>query len=426
MNYVEMNRFLRTAEAMERFNRLYGLKDSGYTYQMTRYSKLLRLHEDVFANEDGLSIVSAPGRSEIIGNHTDHNHGIVLAAAINLDTVACVARRQDMTVQLHSEGYQPVTLSLETLQPDEKEAGTTAALVRGVAARMKELGYKVGGFDANVTSDVLSGSGLSSSAAFEVLVCAIFDHLYNGFVIGSTERAQIAQYAENHFFMKPCGLMDQMACSTGGLVAIDFKNPDPAVTPISFSFADKGYAIVVVNTGGSHNDLTADYAAIPREMKAAANVLGEAVLRNVRREQFMQEIPAVREKAGDRAVLRSLHFFNENERVLEAVSALQKGDVEAFFSAIERSGRSSWTLLQNVITAASDFQPLALAQAVADMLLDGRGVSRVHGGGFAGTTLHFVPLDMVERFAAEMDRIFGEGASHIIDVRPDGAAVVFA
>ncbi len=426
MNYVELNRYLRTGEAMERFNRLYRLRDSGYAYQMTRYSKLVRLHEDIFANDDGLSFVSAPGRSEIIGNHTDHNHGIVLAAAINLDTLACVARRQDMTVQLHSEGYQPVVLSLDSLAPDEKEAGTTAALIRGVAARMQELGYSIGGFDANVTSDVLSGSGLSSSAAFEVLVCAIFDHLYNGFVIGPTERAQIAQHAENCFFMKPCGLMDQMACSTGGLVAIDFKNTEPDITPVSFSFADMGYAIVVVSTGGSHDDLTADYAAIPREMKAAANALGEPVLRNVRRERFMQEIPVVREKAGDRAVLRSLHFFDENDRVLEAVSALQKGDMPAFFSAIERSGRSSWTMLQNVVTAAADFQPLALSLAVAGTLLNGCGVSRVHGGGFAGTTLHFVPLDMVEAFAGEMDRIFGENASHIIDVRPDGAAVVFA
>lgn len=426
MNYIELNRHLKTMEAVERFNRLYGLKGSGYAYQMTRYGKLVRLHEDIFANDGGLCMVSAPGRSEIIGNHTDHNHGAVLAAAINLDTVACVARRGDMAVRLHSEGYPPLELSLDSLAPDEKEAGTTAALIRGVAARMKELGYRIGGFDATVTSDVLSGSGLSSSAAFEVLVCAVFDHLYNGFQVGAIQRAQIAQYAENRFFLKPCGLMDQMACSAGGLVAIDFKNPEPDVTPLSFSFARHGYAMAVVNTGGSHQDLTDDYAAIPREMKAAANALSEPVLRGVRMERFMQEIPLVREKAGDRAVLRALHFFTENGRVAEAVAALQKDDVQAFFSAVKRSGLSSWMLLQNVATHPGDFQPLSVSQAVADALLEGRGVSRVHGGGFAGTTLHFVPLDMVDSFAAGMDRVFGEGATQIIDVRPEGPAVVFA
>lgn len=426
MTYIEMNRYLRTAEAMERFNRLYGLKDSGYTYQMTRYSKLLRLHEDIFANDEGLAILSAPGRTEIIGNHTDHNNGIVLAAAINLDTLACVARRQDMAVQLHSEGYPPVSLSLSDLEPAEAEAGTTAALIRGVAARMSAMGYVIGGFDANVTSDVLSGSGLSSSASFEVLVCAVFDHLYNGGVIGATERARIAQYAENYYFMKPCGLMDQMACSTGGLVAIDFKNPEPDVMPVAYSFADKGYAIAVVNTGSSHDDLTADYASIPREMKEAANALGETVLQKVRRERFMQEIPLVREKAGDRAVLRSLHFFSENDRVLEAVDALQSDDLAAFFSAVERSGRSSWMLLQNVLTASAQNQPLAVSLAVADTLLAGRGVSRVHGGGFAGTTLHFIPAEMAGQFAETMDAIFGDNACRIIDVRPDGAVVAFS
>lgn len=426
MTYIELSRHLKTAEAMEQFNKLYRLHESGYAYQMTRYGKLLRLHEDVFANDDGLCVVSSPGRCEMIGNHTDHNGGIVLTAAINLDTLACVARRRDMTVQLHSEGYQPVTLDLNDLKPQEKEIGTTAAIIRGVASRMHELGYQIGGFDANVTSNVLSGSGLSSSAAFEVLICAVLDHLYNGFIISATERAQIAQYTENHFFGKPCGLMDQLACSAGDLNAIDFKSESPVITPVHYSFYEKGYAIAVVNTGGSHNDLTESYASIPKEMKAVANLLEESMLRNVRREQFMQQLPFIREKAGDRAALRALHFFSENDRVLDAASALQNDDIEAFLSLVQSSGISSWTLLQNVVTTSSDYQPLAIALAVANMLLEGRGASRVHGGGFAGTTLHFVPVDMMNDFSTEMDRLFGENACRLIDVRPDGATVVFA
>lgn len=426
MNYTELKRVLKSTEAMERFRKLYGIRDVGYTYQMSRYTHLAKLHEEVFNNENSLCVVSSPGRSEIVGNHTDHNQGIVLAAAINLDAVACVAKRDDDQVRLLSEGYGMVEVHLGDLTPKPQEEGTTAALIRGVAAGMQKHGFKIGGFDATVSSDVLSGSGMSSSAAFEVLICAILDQLYNGFVMDSTLRAQICQYAENVFFMKPSGLMDQMACSTGGLVGIDFKNPQPEVTPIHYAFADKGYALVVMNTGGSHDDLTADYAAIPNEMLAVASFFGEKSLRKVRKEQVMQEIHALREKVGDRAVLRALHYYAENERSIHAMKALIADDVDAFLQVIRQSGISSWTLLQNVSLLSAESQPLAVSLALADTLLAGKGASRIHGGGFAGTTLHFVPLDMVDFFTSEMNKVFGEHASHVVDVRDEGAFVVFS
>lgn len=424
MSYIQLNRNIKSSEALPCFNRLYGLKDSGYAHQMSRYCSLVKRHEDLFNNDNSLCIVSAPGRSEIIGNHTDHNDGRVLAAAINLDAVACIAKREDMTVNLVSEGYPSIQVDLNDLTPNTAEAGTTASLVRGVAAGMKERGYQIGGFDAVVSSDVLSGSGLSSSAAFEVLVCAAMDQLYNGFVIDSTLRAKIAQYAENEFFMKPCGLMDQMACSTGGLVAIDFKHDDPEIEPVAFSFADHGYALVVINTGGSHDDLTDEYAAIRKEMNAAAHCFGEKVLRSIHFEQFMKEIARVRKDAGDRAVLRSLHYYDENERVLKAVKALRSSDLEGFFKAINESGVSSWTLLQNIWAHAHE-QQLAVSLATAKHLMGDQGANRVHGGGFAGTTLHFVPQDMTDHFTHEMEKIFGEDSVHVLDVRPVGAVVAF-
>lgn len=425
MSYMDLKRVIKSTQAMERFSKLYGIRDVGYTYQMSRYTQIVKLHEDVYNNENNIAVISSPGRSEVIGNHTDHNHGIVLAAAINLDALACVASRDDHLVRLMSEGYGMVEVSLDMLEPVEEEAGTTAALIRGVAAGMQMHGYRIGGFDAAVTSDVLSGSGMSSSAAFEVLICAVLDQLYNGFVMDSTLRAQISQYAENQFFMKPCGLMDQMACSTGGLVGIDFRNPEPEVIPIQYSFAEKGYAMVVVNTGGSHDDLTADYAAIPEEMLSVAAYFGESSLRRVRKEQVLQEIPALREKAGDRGVLRALHFYEENERTLQAIKALKEDHITLFFRMIKESGISSWTMLQNVTLHNPASQPLAVSLALADILLQGEGASRIHGGGFAGTTLHFVPLDRVSQFTEEMNKVFGENACHVVDVRSEGAFIVF-
>ena len=423
MKYEQMKSSLRMPEVMEPFTRLYGPKESGYAYQMTRYSKLVKLHEDIYRNDDSLCVVSAPGRSELIGNHTDHNAGRVLAAAIDLDTIACAARRQDNVVRFVSEGYEPFEITLSDLAVQPQEDGTSAALIRGVAAKMKDLGYQIGGFDATATSDVLRGSGMSSSAAFEVLICAVFDQLYNGFSVDAITRALIGQYAENTYFMKPSGLMDQMASSVGGLVAIDFQNAEPEVLPIKYSFAESGYELVIVNTGGSHDDLTNEYAAIPKEMKAVAACFDEDALRFVKYEQFLRELPMVRQMAGDRAALRALHFFGENERVNSAVQALQNRNISDFLDAIRASGISSWTLLQNVYLGAQH-QPMALSLALADFLVGSSSASRIHGGGFAGTTLHFVPSDGVESFVKEMNRVFGENACHVVAVRQEGAAVV--
>ncbi|MGN0971037.1 MAG: galactokinase, partial [Aristaeellaceae bacterium] len=340
--YANMIRNLKTPQVMERLNHLYGNRDGMLVEQTARYVAQLKRHEELFHADSEVLLVSAPGRTEIGGNHTDHNKGKVLAAAVNLDTLSAVSARKDMLVHINSEGYRPLTIDLSDLSVRENEKGTTSALVRGVAARMAELGYRIGGFDAAVTSSVASGSGLSSSAAFEVMTCAILDALYNDFVIDFKTRAKISQYAENVYFGKPSGLLDQMASSAGGLVYVDFKNEDPEVKPMAFDFAAHGYALVVVATGGSHADLTDDYAAIPAEMKQVAACLGEDVLRRVRREEFLQAIPELRGKVSDRALLRSLHFFDENDRVVRQVESLERDDLGAFFWEIVCSGRSSF------------------------------------------------------------------------------------
>ena len=423
-HYAQMLSQMRRPAAMERLSRLYGHREGELARQLTRYANLLKTHEELF-HQDGapLYFISAPGRTEIIGNHTDHNNGRVLAAAVNLDCVACVSPREDMTVRHCSAVYPAIELSLSDLAPRKEEEGTSAALVRGVAKGMQERGFRLGGFDAAVTSDVLGGSGLSSSAAYEVMVCAILDALYNGFTCESTPRAQIAQYAENVYFGKPSGLMDQMACSTGGLVTIDFKD-EPQVTPLSFGFQDAGYSLVVVNTGGSHDNLTAEYAAVRSEMQGVAEMMGEKVLRRVRPEQLWQHIPEIREKLGERAVLRAFHFLDENKRVKDMVQAIRSGDIPAMFENIIASGESSWMLLQNIYPAGKH-QPLALALAMAGSMLKGKGAWRVHGGGFAGTTLNFVPNAMVDDFVRQMEQVFGVHSCFVLDVRPEGAAIVF-
>lgn len=419
--YANMIRALKTPRVMSRLTHLYGRRDGMLVAQTARYTRLLKRHEELFNATGEVQLISAPGRTELSGNHTDHNRGKVLAAAVNLDTVAAVSRRNDLKVHLYSEGYPPVEISLEDLSPVPQEVGKTAALIRGVAAWMKELGYSIGGFDAAVTSNVLSGSGLSSSAAFEVLICAIFDSLYGDFKIPAPVRAQIAQYAEYHYFGKPCGLMDQMASSVGGLVAIDFKRDEPVIKPLSYDFAAKGYALVVVNTGGSHDDLTADYAAIPEEMKQVAACFGEDVLRRVRPEQLMQELGSVVKKTSGRAVLRAMHFFQENKRVADQTAALERDDLQSFFRDVIASGRSSFMYLQNVYARPGE-QQLSLALAMAESLLGNDGAWRVHGGGFAGTTLNFVPLAQVDSFTEAMEAVFGPHCCYQLDIRPEGAA----
>ncbi len=422
--YARLLRELQTGETMECFSRLYGTREGVLQRQLLRYGKTVKAHMDLFQSQGPLTVVSAPGRVEIVGNHTDHQNGRVLAAAVNMDMIAVVSPRADQQVRLQSEGYPLLTLSLDALDPVEEERNTTAALIRGVARGLRDQGHPVGGFDAMVQSDVLSGSGLSSSAAFEVLTAAIFDALYPAEQpLDAVRRAVISQYAENVFFGKPSGLMDQMASSVGGLTAIDFKHADPVVEPLQFSFEQVGYSIIVVNTRGSHDQLTGEYAAIREEMTAVARYFGEGTLRRVSREQVLAGIGALREACGDRAVLRALHFFEENERVSALVRDLRNGDLNAFLKGIIASGDSSWMLLQNVHMPGVT-QPVSVALALARTLLGDSGAWRVHGGGFAGTTLNFVPQDRVPAFIAAMENCFGAGCCHTLDVRPVGPAVI--
>lgn len=424
MQYLELRRLLQATEGIERIRHFYGVRNGALVEQISRYAALIKRHEDAFEHQGEVMVISAPGRTEIVGNHTDHNAGRVLAAAINLDTLAVVSARDDLKVRLYSEGYPAIELDLAELNPREAEIGTTAGLIRGVADRMKQLGYVIGGFDAVVSSQVRSGSGLSSSAAFEVMIACAMDELFNGGRMPAVQRAQIAQYAENVHFGKPSGLMDQMASSLGGMTGIDFRTEEPEVEALSYDFEAEGYALAVVNTGGSHDDLTHEYTSIKEEMLEVAGFFDEALLRRVRPEQLMLQMKPLREAVGDRAVLRAMHFFNENKRVDKALKALQDGDTELFLEQVRRSGQSSWELLQNMSTGKRE-QPLCISLALAEELLHGRGASRLHGGGFAGTTLHFVPLDLVEDFTQAMNAVFGDRACEVLSVRKDGGSRVF-
>jgi len=386
-----------------------------------RYERLADQFRSRFGREPE-AFVSAPGRTEVTGNHTDHNRGRVLAAAVDLDTLACVVKTDDGVVTLYSEGYdKPFRVDLSDLDVKEGEKETTFALIRGVAARMKALGYQIGGFDATVTSTVFKGSGLSSSAAFEVMLTAVMDALYNGWVIDSKTNARISQYAENVYFGKPSGLLDQSASAEGGLVTIDFGPDDPVVESMNYDFAAKGYALCVVAAGGDHGNLTADYAAIPAEMKQVAAAMGVDVLAKVSKAQLMDAVPALKNKVPDRAILRAFHFVDETERVTEAVSALRADDLKAFFAAVIGSGESSWKLLQNLYVAGSDNQEMPLALELSRRMLEGRGAWRIHGGGFAGTILAFVPHDLLDEYKARMNGVFGEGAVTVLSIRPEGA-----
>ena len=367
-------------------------------------------------------VFSAPGRTEIGGNHTDHERGKVIAGAVNLRTVAAVAENGERTIRILSEGYRVCEVSLDRLTPDESEFGTTASIIRGVAAAFRDRGCELRGFDAYAASNVLSGSGLSSSAAFEVLIGNIINGLFFGGKCDPVEIAQIGQYAENVFFGKPCGLMDQMASSVGNIVYIDFNDPEaPAVKKLDFDLAAAGYKLCIIDTGADHAALTDEYAAITDEMKAVSAVFGKDVLREVDEAEFYGRITEVRKTAGDRAALRAMHIFEENKRVEREVEALGRGDFNEFLSVVNESGRSSWLYLQNVVpTGATEHQEVAFALALAARLLGNRGASRVHGGGFAGTIQAFVPDDMLDGFKAEMERVLGEGRCHVLSISPTG------
>ena len=365
---------------------------------------------------------SAPGRTEISGNHTDHQHGCVLAGAVNLDTVAAVRINGTNKIRIQSKGYPMCEVSLDQLTPVESEINSTPALVRGVAARFAEFGCKVKGFDAYCESTVLPGSGLSSSAAYEVLIGTIINGLFFDKKLSAIEIAQVGQYAENVFFGKPCGLMDQMASSVGGMVFIDFKNPQaPVVEKIDFDFASAEHALCIIDTGADHADLTDEYAAVPGELKALCQILGEGELRSISKMDFYNNIQRVREEVGDRAVLRAIHVYDENQRVKLQKKALQAGDFTAFLSYVTESGLSSWRYLQNVIPAGrKEKQEVAFALTIAEKLLNGRGACRVHGGGFAGTIQAFVPNDLLEEFKSGMESVLGEGSCYVLSIRPQG------
>ena len=412
---------LETPETERRLAELYGQNEETVRYQKERYASLLRSYGKIFGDREEIFLISAPGRTEIGGNHTDHNHGRVLAAAVNLDTLCAVTPREDLKVRFHSEGYEPIEMDLTDLSPRTEEEGTTDALIRGVAAGMKEAGYRIGGFDAAVTSTVAGGSGLSSSAALEVMLTGVLDALYNRFDMPFVLRAQISQRAENVYFGKPSGLLDQMASAAGGLVTVDFRNPDkPEVTPLQFDFAKKGYALVVVATGGSHADLTDQYSAIPAEMRAAARCCGREVLRDVTRDQLLGNAGRIRKEAGERALMRAFHFVDEDGRVPRQVEALRENRMEDFLHLIIESGYSSFMYLQNVYAPETD-QSLSLALCMAENMLKQDGAWRIHGGGFAGTTLNFVPLDKADDFVATMNSVFGEKACKVLNIRPEGA-----
>lgn len=409
----------------ETLTRLYGR--SALASARNRCAQLLEAFSQAFGTEAS-ALFSAPGRTEVGGNHTDHQHGRVLAAAVDLDILAAAAPNDSGVIRVQSQGYAPIIVDLGELTPRPEEVNTSAALIRGVAARMAELGCSLEGrgLDVCMTSTVPGGSGLSSSAAFEVLMGTMLNDLFAGGTHTPVEIAQIGQYAENVFFGKPCGLMDQTASAVGGAVSIDFQDPAaPVVRRVDFDFSAAGHALCIIDSGADHADLTAEYAAIPGEMKAVAAALGKTVLREVDEAEFRAHIPALRKKLGDRAILRAMHFFAEDRRAAEEAEALEQGDFDRFLALVRASGLSSALRLENTWAAADPRQqaiPVVLAQA--EELLGGRGAVRVHGGGFAGTVQAFVPNDLLPSFRLGMEALLGPGMCHVLSIRPEGGCTV--
>ena len=381
-----------------------------------------------FPGHGELELFSAPGRTELGGNHTDHQHGCVLAASVNLDVLAAAAPNDDGVIRVLSQGYPMEEISVGELEAREEEKNSSAALIRGIAARIAQLGYQVKGFDAYMISNVLAGSGLSSSAAYEVMIGVILNRFCCGGALTPVEVAQIGQYAENVFFGKPCGLMDQMASSVGGAVSIDFANPDaPVIRQVAVDLAGAGLGLCIIDSGADHADLTDEYAAITREMKEVCAILGCSVLREADEAEFWRRLPQIRRQAGDRAALRAIHIFAESPRALAQADALAAGDFARFLQLVKESGRSSYMYLQNVSCwSRPREQAVPLALAAAEKLLAGEGASRVHGGGFAGTIQAFVPLERMEDFCRGMEAILGQGRCHRLSIRPEGGITLLA
>lgn len=409
-----------------RLTAIYGCKKTELPQKRERLLALMDTFEKNYGADREVGLYSTPGRTEMGGNHTDHQHGRVLAAAIDLDVIACASKSDSMTVRVLSEGYPEIVIDLSVCQPQKEEEGTTAALIRGVAAKIREIGYPVAGFDACVTSEVLSGSGLSSSAAFEVLIGVIVNDMFCEGTLTQVQLAQIGQYAENVFFGKPCGLMDQLASAVGGIVSIDFADPaEPIVNRLDYDLSASGHALCIIDSGADHADLTDEYAAIPNEMKQVAAFFGKQFLREVEFEEFWANIAKIRKQTGDRAVLRAIHFYTDNLLALKQAQALEKEDFYGFLALVQFSGKSSAEYLQNLYCASQpEAQAVVLTIAAACRLLEGKGAVRVHGGGFAGTVQAYVPFDLIEKFRAGMEMILGEGCCHFLTVRPGGGVVI--
>ncbi len=425
MKTNELKEALRQSALDARLITLYG--EAALASQKARYLAAIDAFEKRYGEREAM-LFSVPGRTEVSGNHTDHNHGKVIAAAVDPDVIAVVGRREDAVIRVKSAGFPEDTVALDgAMTPDESRFFTSEALIRGVAAGMVARGHAICGFDAYTTSNVRKGSGISSSAAFEVLIGKILSVLACGDGVSHPELAKIAQYAENVYFGKPSGLMDQTACAVGAFITIDFASPEEAViAQIPFDLNAAGYALCVTYTGGNHANLNDDYASIPAEMKAVAKHFGKEVLREVTLPMLISKMGTLRNEVGDRAILRAMHFLNENERVQAQVQALREGDFDAFLDGVRESGRSSFCYLQNVFTTLNvREQGISLALCLSEALLQGKKAAwRVHGGGFAGTVQAFVPLAEVEHYRAGMNAVFGDEACAVFRIRPEGAAVI--
>ena len=426
MNLSDWKKRRLTKDFQKKLNLLYPGKAKE---NLPRYEHLLDLFSETYPEDiaEDIHLFSAPGRTEIGGNHTDHEHGRVLAASVDLDMIGAAVPTNDGKVTILSEGYPVCTIDLTDMSVRKDEVNTTAALIRGVVKRFMDLSCTISGFRAVVTSAVLPGSGISSSAAFEVLIGNMVNGLFYGGKADPVEIAQISQYAENVYFGKPSGLMDQTASSVGNILTIDFADPsNPIVEKLDVDFDSMGYSLVIINCWASHADLTDEYTAIPVEEQEVAGFFNKKVLNDVPKEAFMERIPELRKAFGDRAVLRSIHYYADTERVPRQVEALKKGDMNTFLRLVNESGRSSWMYLQNIVPCgANKHQEMAIALALCDELLGGRGAFRVHGGGFAGTCQAFVPDDMIDSFTERMNRLLGEGSCHVLSIRPTGGCELF-
>lgn len=406
------------------FKELYGADAAVLKEQADRYAALMNEFNATFSNDD-VALFSSPGRTEIGGNHTDHNYGRVLAGAVNLDNIAVAAPNGTNTIRIKSAGYPEFQVELKDFEPTEAEFYTSTALVKGIAAKMKDNGYEIGGFDACIEGRVPKGSGLSSSASFEVLIGTILSELFNDGKMSAVENAIIGQWSENNYFGKPCGLMDQTACSVGGLITIDFKDPaNPIVKEVDFDFVSTGYSLVITDVGGGHDDPASqeEYASLPTEMKAVAAEMGANVLREVTLEQIVEKMPEIREKTGDRALLRAYHFQGDNARVAKQVAALEDKNFDGFLNMVVESGYSSYMYNQNIFDVVhKDEQVVSLALALSEMVLKGSGAWRVHGGGFGGTIQAFVPQDKLAEYTKVLEHVYGEGKCHKLFIRSKGS-----